>query len=162
MLQVATEQPLFVALFLRKLKLGCCGWKNYEVMFKAATVWHYVTKLTTTAFVFYYYGQSVLDTELDYWHLYNVSYADFLKFDSLSVPVEVMNWQVAVNASLAVLIPILFFLSVFCILYLLIATHLCFCAVYVQSDVPRHLLLEVGHSAHEAEGARDCYKTVCG
>ena len=112
--QLATEQPLFVALFMRKLKLKCCGCPrsgDYSQFFYIATVWHYISKIVTTGFVAYFYLQSLFDDEVDYWHLYNISYAEFLKYDSLLYSVEVVNWEVFANVALAVLIPTLFLLQ---------------------------------------------------
>merc|ERR1712079_651044 len=84
LLQIATEQPLFIALIIRKLKLKIIDTVHYPKMFYFAIVIHYVTKIMTTAAIWYYYIRMVTikeDDRCSAWYIYNVSFEFFLKND---------------------------------------------------------------------------------
>ena len=114
LLQIATEQPIFISLFIRKLKLKIIKERNYPKMFYVSCIWHYITKIGTTIMVTYHYTLSLTDKDCkSYWHVYDISYASFLKFDSILHPIEEINWKLFSQISMGVLLPILFLLQMY-------------------------------------------------
>eukprot|EP01084_Bolivina_argentea_P249314 417303_1 len=116
LLQIATEQPIFIALFARKLNLTCFGCLKptyYKYLFYMACIWHYITKIGTTVMISYYVILLFIDTDCDYWYLYNISYSTFLKYDPIVYNSERIDWSLFVQAVLMIITPVLFILQLY-------------------------------------------------
>ena len=113
LLQIATEQPIFIALFVRKLKLKVVKQDNYPKMFYFSCIWHYITKISTTIIIIYYYLLSLIVNKCEYWHIYDISYASFLKYNSIFHPIEEVNWKLFSQISMGLLLLMLFILQMY-------------------------------------------------
>eukprot|EP01083_Nonionella_stella_P139471 425460_1 len=112
LMQVATEQPIFLALYTRKLQLTCCGClkkEHYPYLFYVSAIWHYITKITTTAFISYYHIQSLVSFNV--YEIYSHSFRAFLKDDP--VLFKGMDCEKVGTILLTVLIPLLFSLQMY-------------------------------------------------
>ena len=108
-MQIATEQPIFIALLIRKLKLNIVAESNYPKMFYAAAINHYVTKIVTTIMIWYYYGQMLSAKDGDHcspWFVYDVSFKSFLQRDDAHFDLRLFS-----DLFLGILSPILFLLQ---------------------------------------------------
>ena len=109
LMQIGTEQPIFIALFIRKLKLKIISESNYPKMFYAAAINHYITKIGTTAIIWYYYGRmlSVEDgDDCSPWYVYDVSFNSFLQGDGGH-----FDWKTFTEISIGIVSPVLFLLQ---------------------------------------------------
>ena len=108
-LQPATEQPIFIALLIRKLKLNIVAESNYPKMFYAAAAIHYVTKIGTTATFWYYYIRMFSVKEGDgcsAWYVHDVSFESFLQKEGSD-----FDWKTFTEIFLGITSPILFLLQ---------------------------------------------------
>ena len=114
LMQVATEQPIFIALLIRKLKLKIVREENYPKLFYFACFWHYVTKISTTIMVWYYYI-SLLFTDSDscqsVWYVYDISYSSFIKYVSDTYSIEILDWRMFTNLFIGIMSCLLFILQ---------------------------------------------------
>ena len=109
LMQIATEQPIFIALLIRKLHLKIIDESNYPKMFYVAAINHYITKIITTIMVWYYYFRmvSVKDgDECSTWYLYDVSFHAVLQREE-----AYFDWKLFIEISVGILSPILFLLQ---------------------------------------------------
>ena len=65
LMQIGLEQPIFVALLIRKLKLRVVGHSHYPKLFYAAAASHVVVKVSTTAMIWYYLVKMLLVDEAE-------------------------------------------------------------------------------------------------
>jgi len=108
-LQVATEEPIFVALFVRKLKLNIVAEANYPKMFYFAAFTHYITKIGTTTMIWYYYIAMLTSNDDDVcspWYLYEVSWYSFLQREG-----DDFQWRAFAEYSIGIISPIMFLLQ---------------------------------------------------
>ena len=109
LMQIGTEQPIFIALFIRKLKLKIISESNHPKMFYVAAINHYITKIGTTMMIWYYYIRmlSVEDgDDCSPWYVYDVSFNSFLQKDTGH-----FDWKTFTEISIGILSPILFLLQ---------------------------------------------------
>ena len=109
LMQIATEQPIFIALLIRKLKLNIVAESNYPKMFYAAAINHYVTKIVTTTMIWYYYCQMIFAKDGDHcspWFVYDVSFKSFLQRGESH-----FDWKTFTELFLGIVSPILFLLQ---------------------------------------------------
>lgn len=109
LMQIATEQPIFCACLVRKLRLKLVEEANYPKMFYYASAWHYISKTATTILIWYYYTV-MLTTDggnnCSPWYVYNVSYVTFLQREGID-----FEWGSFTVISLGIVSPILFLLQ---------------------------------------------------
>lgn len=109
MIQIGTEQPIFIALFIRKLKLKIVDEANYPKLFYAAAINHYITKIGTTAMIWFYYLRILSVEEGDEcspWYVYDVSFSPFLQETG-----DQFNWRSFAEISIGIMSPLLFLLQ---------------------------------------------------
>ena len=105
LLQIGTEQPLFIALLVRRLPLESVPEKYDAALFYFSSVWHYITKIGTTIVIVYIFAQS--SSQCDIFYIYNVSYQEFLQKENEP------NWPQLTYIVLGSLIPLLFILQMY-------------------------------------------------
>ena len=114
LLQVATEQPIFIALLIRKLKLKIIKEENYPKLFYFACFWHYFTKISTTIMIWYHYILMLMaesGSRDSIWYVYDISYSAFIKYDSESYSIELLDWRVFTNFFIGIMSILLFILQ---------------------------------------------------
>ena len=108
-MQIATEQPIFIALLIRKLKLKIVAEENYPKMFYGAAINHFVTKIITTAMIWYYYIRMISVNHGGHcspWFIYNVSFKSFLQRDGVE-----FDWETFANIFIGIVSPVMFLLQ---------------------------------------------------
>ena len=105
LLQIGTEQPLFIALLLRRLPLVSISQKHDALLFYFASIWHFITKIATTFGIVYVFAQST--SQCDIFYIYNVSYQQFLKKENEP------NWPQIIRIVMGCFIPLLFILQMY-------------------------------------------------
>ena len=105
LLQIGTEQPLFIALLAKRLDLDWMLPKYYATLFHFSSIWHYITKIGTTIMIMYVFIGSLTNCD-DIFYIYNVSYEQWLKDDNIDM-------GQLITTIMFILTPLLFILQMY-------------------------------------------------
>ena len=107
--QIGTEQPLFFALLISKLDVEWINqlipMKYHARLFYFSSIWHYLTKISTTIIILYIFISSLDDCDIFY--IYNVSYKEWLQKNNDP------DWGEVTQIVMFTLIPTLFILQMY-------------------------------------------------